>query len=108
MTEPLPPTAVVRISRGNFDTSRFAEVDAVNQKVSEYLIPAIEQLPGLMHWYAGVSPEGSIINASVWDSDEHAQQMSRLTEMTVRARGEMEAVGVTFTPIVDYPINWTI
>jgi hypothetical protein len=108
MTESLPTTAAVRVSRGNFDPSRFAEVDAVNKKVSEYLIPAISGLPGLIHWYAGVSPEGSIVNVSVWDSDEHAAQMGQLREMTVIARGEMEAVGVTFIPIVNYPVNWTI
>ena len=108
MTESLPAAAVVRVSRGGFDPSRFAEVDAVNKKVSGYLVPAIQRLPGLIHWYAGVSPEGSIINVSVWDSDEHAAQMERLTEMTVDARGEMEAVDVTFTPIVNYPVNWTI
>jgi hypothetical protein len=33
MTESLPATAVVRVSRGSFDPSRFAEVDAVNKKV---------------------------------------------------------------------------
>ena len=108
MTEPLPATAVVRVSRGSFDPSRFAEVDAVNKKVSEYLVPAIRRLPGLIHWYAGVSPEGSIVNVSVWDSDEHAVQMDHLKEMTVDARGEMTAVGVTFTPIINHPVNWTI
>jgi hypothetical protein len=108
MTEPLPATAVVRVSRGSFDPGRFAEVDAVNKKVSEYLIPAIRRLPGLIHFYAGVSPEGSVVNVSVWDSDEHAAQMGRLKEMTVDARGEMQAAGVTFTPIVNYPVDWTI
>jgi hypothetical protein len=108
MTESLPATAVVRVSPGNFDPGRFAEVDAVNTKVSGYLVPAISRLPGLIHWYAGVSPVGSIVNVSVWDSDEHAAQMGQLTEMTVDARGEMEAVGVTFHPIVNYPVNWTI
>ena len=108
MTESLPPAAVVRVSRGSFDPGRFAEVDAVNTRVSEYLVPAIGRLPGLIHWYAGVSPEGSIVNVSVWDTDEHAAQMDRLTEMTVDARGEMTAVGVTFIPIVNYPIRWTI
>jgi hypothetical protein len=108
MTESLPATAVVRVSRGSFDPSGFAEVDAVNTKVSGYLVPAIQRLPGLIHWYAGVSPEGSIVNVSVWDSDEHAAQMGALTEMTVDARREMEAVGVAFIPIVNYPINWTI
>src|ERR1700727_1457680 len=104
MTEPLPASAVVRVSRGSFDPGLFAEVEAVNKKVSGYLVPAIERLPGLIHFYAGVSPEGSIVNVSVWDSDEHAAQMGRLKEMTVDARGEMEAVGVAFTPIVNYPI----
>ena len=108
MTQSLPATAVVRVARGSFDPSRFAEVDAMNKKVSEYLVPAIGRLPGLIHWYAGVSPEGSIVNVSVWDSDEHAAQMDRLKEMTVDARGEAEAAGVTFTPIVNYPVNWTI
>lgn len=108
MTESLPATAVTRVSRGSFDPGRFAEVDAVNVKVSKYLIPAIQALPGLIHWYAGVSPEGSIVNVSVWDTDEHAAQMNSLKEMTVIARGEMEAVGVSFIPIVNYPVNWTI
>jgi hypothetical protein len=108
MTESLPATAVVRVSRATFDPSRFAEVDAMNKKTSEYLIPAIRRQPGLIHFYSGVSPEGSIVQVSVWDSDEHAAQLNRLTEMTVDARGEAEAVGVTFTPIVHYPVNWTI
>jgi hypothetical protein len=108
MTESLPATAVVRVSRGTFDPSRFAEVDAMNKKVSEYLIPAIKRLPGLLHYYTGVSPEGSIVAVSVWDSDEHATQLNQLKEMIVDARGEAEAAGVAFTPILDYPIGWTI
>ena len=108
MTESLPATAVVRVSRGSFDPNRFAEVDAMNKKTSEYLIPAIRRLPGLIHFYAGVSPEGSIVQVSVWDSGEHAAQLDQLKEMIVDARGEAEAVGVTFTPIVNYPVNWTI
>ena len=32
MTESLPATAVVRVSRGSFDPSRFAEVDAAEQE----------------------------------------------------------------------------
>jgi hypothetical protein len=108
MTESLPATASIRVARGTFDPSLFAEVDAVNKKTSEYLIPAIKRLPGLIDYYVGISPEGSIVNISVWDSDEHAAQMGRLKEMTVDARGEMTAIGVTFTPIVNYPISWTI
>ena len=57
MTESLPATAVVRVSRATFDPGRFAEVDAMNTKTSKYLIPAIQRLPGLIHFYAGVSPQ---------------------------------------------------
>jgi hypothetical protein len=108
MTEALPSTAVVRVSTGNFDPSRFAEIDALAKKQAEYLIPAIDRLPGLLHWYAAVTPDGSIVNVSIWDTDEHAAQMGQLKEMAVVARGEMEAVGVEFSPIVNYPIIWTI
>lgn len=108
MTGPLPTTAVARVSRAHFDRSRLADVDAMNRKTSEYLIPAINRLPGLIHFYAGVAPEGSLIQMSIWDSDEHALQLNHLTEMTVTARQEAEAVGVTFTPIVHYPVGWSI
>ena len=108
MTESLPAAAVVRVSRATFDPSRFVEVDAMNKKTSEYLIPAIRPLPGLIHFYAGVSPEGSIVQVSIWDTDEDASQLDHLTEMTIDARGEAEAVGVAFTPIVHYPVGWTI
>ncbi len=108
MTESLPATAVVRASRATFDPRRFAEVDAMNTKTSTYLIPAVKQLPGLIHFYAGVSPHGSMLQVSVWDSEEHSAQLNHVKEMVVVARGEMEAVGVTFTPIATYPVSWTI
>lgn len=108
MSESLPATAAIRASQATFDPSRFAEVDAMNKKTSEYLIPAIKRLPGLIHFYAGVSPEGSAVQVSVWDTYDHATQLDHLTEMTVRARAEAEAVGVHFTPIINYPIDWNI
>lgn len=108
MTESLPATAVVRASRATFDPSRFAEVDAMNTKTSQYLIPAVSQLPGLIRFYAGVSPDGSMLQVSIWDSEEHSAQLNHLKEMVVVARGEMEAIGVTFTPIATYPVGWTI
>ena len=110
MTEPLPATAVVRVSLASFDPSRFAEVDAASKKTSAYIIPALRRLPGLLRFYAGVSPKGSIVQVSVWDTDEHASQLDRLKEMVVDGRRDMEAVGVTFTPIFNYPIDrtWTV
>jgi heme-degrading monooxygenase HmoA len=108
VTESLPTTAVIRVSRGSFDPGRLAEVEAMNASVSEYLVPAIRRLPGFIHFYAGVSAEGSVVNVSIWDSDEHASQLDHLTEMTVTARGEAEAAGVAFTAIVNYPIGWSM
>ena len=105
---PIPPNAVVRVSRGNFDPARFPEVQEMTMATGRYLIPAIKQLPGLISYYAGASPDGSMVHVSIWESGEHAQQMSRLKEMIVDARRDGEAAGVTFTPIVNYPIDWTI
>jgi hypothetical protein len=49
------------------------------------------------------------VQISVWDSNEHAAQMDQLKEMAVVARGEMTALGgLTFHPIVNYPITWNI
>ncbi|WP_194897226.1 hypothetical protein [Catenulispora pinisilvae] len=107
MTESLPETAVVRLSRGSFDPSLFAEVEALNLKQAEYLVPAIKALPGLISWYASLMSDG-MVQVSIWDSYEHAKQMDTLKEMNVIARGEMEALGVKFVPIVNPQITWTI
>jgi hypothetical protein len=106
-TESLPTTAVVRVSRASYEPSRFAEVDSASKKTSVYIIPAVRRLPGLIHFYAGVAAKGSIVQVSVWDTDEHAAQLDRLKEMVVDGRRDMEAVGVTFTPIFNYPIDRT-
>ena len=106
--DPIPPAAVVRVSRGDFDPARFPEVREMTMATGRYLIPAIKELPGLISYYACASPEGSMVHVSIWESDEHAQQMSRLKEMIVDARRDGDKAGVTFTPIVNYPIDWTI
>jgi hypothetical protein len=107
-TPSIPPDAVIRVSLANFDQGRFAEVDQMTRDTGRYLIPAIQQLDGLISYYAGASNEGSIVHVSVWESNVHAEQMGRLKEMIVDARNDAEATGVTFTPIVNYPIVWQI
>jgi len=72
------------------------------------LVPAISRLPGLISYYAGASPDGSMIHVSIWDCDEHASQMGRLKEMIVDARNDAEKAGVSFIPIVNYPVDWII
>lgn len=105
--ETLPPTAVIRISRANFDPSRIADIEAASKKTSEYIIPALQRLPGLIHFYSGVSPKGSVVQVSMWDSDAHASQLDHLKEMVIDGRRDMEAAGATFTQIVNYPIDST-
>lgn len=106
--KPIPPTAVIRVSTARFDPARFPEVHEMDMAISRYLIPAIKKLPGLISYYTGTSPDGSMVHISTWESDEHAQQMNRLKEMIVDARQEAEAVGAVFSPIINYPIDWTI
>ncbi len=108
MAESLPHTAVIRVSRGNFDPAQFEEVSRMTKETGKYLTPAIQKLDGLLSYYAGASPHGSMVHVSVWDSEGHAEQLSRLKEMIVDARHDSEAVGVTFIPIVNYPISLTI
>lgn len=108
MASKAPGKAVVRVSRGNFDPARLAEVRAMTATTGGYLIPAIKQLPGLISYYAGTSPEGSMVHVSIWESHETAQQMGRLKEMIVDARRDAEEAGVTFIPIVNYTIDWTV
>ena len=111
MTEALPTTAVVRVGRVTFDPSLYDAVVVADRETSQYLIPAIKRLPGLIHWFSGVSPEGSLSQVSVWDSEEHAAQMDHLKEMRVQARDDFRAIGVTFTAetatYTHYPITWT-
>jgi heme-degrading monooxygenase HmoA len=107
--DPIPPTSVVRISLASFDPARFPEVHEMTNAISQFLIPAIEKLPGLISFYAATSPDGSMVNVSIWDSEEHAQQLDHLKEMIVDARQAAEKADATFIrPIINYPIYWTI
>jgi hypothetical protein len=104
----IAPGAVVRVSSANFDQARGADVEQMTRETGHYLIPAIRPLDGLVGYYVGVSTEGSAVHVSVWESNDHANQMGRLKEMIVDARHDAEAVGVTFMPIVNYPIAWHV
>lgn len=104
----LPPRTVIRVSRGNFDPAKFADVERMTEQTGTYLIPAISQLKGLLGYAAGASPSGSLVHVSFWESDLAAQQMASLHEMIVTARHDAEIVGVEFTPIVNYPTAWTV
>lgn len=104
----LPGTAVIRISHGTFDPARLAEVEQMARETEKYLVPAIQRLPGLIRYFAALSPTGSYVHISIWETDAHAQQMASLKEMIVDARKAADAVGVQFVPIINHPITWAI
>lgn len=104
----VPPSGVIRVSRATFDPDRLVEVERMLRDTAIYLSPAIERLDGLLGYYAGASGVGSIVAVSLWDSDAHADQMTSLTEMTVDARNDAEAVGVSVPTIVNHSIVWQI
>jgi hypothetical protein len=108
VTTSIPGTAVIRVSRGNFDPANLTDVEHMTNRTGTYLIPAIRRLDGLLGYYAGASPDGSMVHVSIWQSEQHAQQMGKLKEMIVDARRDAEAAGVEFIPIVNYPVSWHI
>jgi hypothetical protein len=57
--------AIIRVSRGDFDPVRFADVNRMTRDVGAYLIPAINRLSGLAGYFAGASPTGSMVHASL-------------------------------------------
>ena len=79
----------------------------MTRDTGRYLIPAIGRLDGLIAYYAGASVQGSAVHVSLWQTNDHAEQMGQLKEMVVDARSDADAVGVTFIPIVNYPIAWS-
>ena len=104
----IPAGGVIRVSRATFDPERFAEVERMLRDTATYLSPAIKRLGGLLGYYAGASPEGSVVAVSLWDSDAHAGQMGSLKEMTVDARRDAGAAGVSAPAILNYPLAWQI
>lgn len=109
MSSPLVPAGgVIRVSRATYDPGRFAEVERMLRGTEAYLSPAIRRLEGLIGYYAGASAEGSVVAVSLWDSNAHADQMGGLKEMTVDARRDAEAVGVSAPAILNYPLVWQI
>jgi hypothetical protein len=104
----IPAGGVIRVSRATFDPERFVEVERMLRETATYLSPPIKRLGGLLGYYAGASPEGSVVAVSLWDSNAHAGQMGSLKEMTVDARRDANAVGVSAPTILNYSLAWQI
>jgi hypothetical protein len=99
---------IVRISRGRFDPANVDVVAATLTSAQTQHIPAIERLPGLRHYAAGIDRMSTtIVNVSIWEHLEHAQQMSTLAPL-LALREQFETLGVQFDPIVNYETLWQI
>jgi len=100
---------VVRISRGSFEPEHHDRVRARLQASEASLLPAIRKLKGCLHYWAGIeTTRNTMVNVSVWETMEDAEQMAGLAPMLALAR-EFVALGVTFErPILNYQTLWTL
>jgi len=99
---------IVRISTGSFPTGALVDVERLLTASRDSLHTAISQLPGLVHYYAGVDRQaGRVVNVSVWDTLEHARAMDDLAPMRAQ-RPILQAAGVTFDTITNNDTVWTI
>lgn len=103
MSEP-----VVRVSQGFFEPQQHDIIAAKLNEGRSILEPALRALPGLIHYYVSIdSISNSMVNVSIWDSLQAAQQMNILKEMLAQ-RDIFVALGVKFQPIRNYCGLWSI
>jgi hypothetical protein len=86
------------------------KLDAVTQAMDyrgQPLEAAIQKLPGLISFYSGVDRERhALVNVSLWESVEAAEQMSTLQAM-LDAGGVLVGLGAQFVrPIVNAETLW--
>ncbi|HUJ28753.1 MAG TPA: hypothetical protein VLW85_22185 [Myxococcales bacterium] len=99
---------VVRISKGRFDKARGTEVEQRLRESERSLRPALQRLAGLRaYWVAIDHEQGFMTNTSLWDTREHAAQMSGLKEM-LALRSVFEGAGVVFEVITNHDLLWEL
>lgn len=103
MSEP-----IVRISQGFFEPRQYDIVDAKLKEGRSVLEPALRALPGLLHYYVSIdSLSNSMVNVSIWETFQAAQQMDTVKEMLAQ-RDIFVALGVKFQAIRNYSGLWSI
>ena len=99
---------VVRISNATFDLARLADAEQLVATSESALRDPLARLPGLLQFYAGIDRvRGVVTNVSIWDTLEHAHQLDTFEPMLAQ-RPIGVAAGVTFQPITNHEIRWTI
>jgi hypothetical protein len=98
---------VVRISILRCDAAQFDKLRQMMVESEASLRPGIERMPGHLAFYAGADPTTcSLMNTSLWDTLEHAQQLDRFQPM-LDAGKRFAAAGATFErPIMNYATLW--
>ncbi len=98
----------VRLSRAYFEPERYEEIRRLLMDGENDLAPGIRKLAGLVKFYVGIqSTSGTMVNVSVWDTREHAEQMDSFQPM-IDAGKEFRKIGIRFDPIVNYEVLWEI
>jgi AMMECR1 domain-containing protein len=100
---------VLRLSRGSFAAARYAVIRDRLTLAQSSLVPAIKELRGCLHYWAGVDEtSNTMVNISVWATLQDARQMETLAPMLALA-SEFTALGVQFErPITNYQSLWEI
>lgn len=101
-------TPIVRISKGYFSAEKYPQVRKLIDDSAKVLVPALENLRGLLYYHAAVDEATSTVtNVSVWEGLDAARQMDTLQAMLAQ-RPILEAAGVTFDRIANYEPLWKI
>jgi len=98
---------IVRISILRCDPAQFDKLRQLTIESEATLREGIEQMPGLLAFYAGADPATcSLTNTSLWDTLEHAQQLDHFQPMLDAAK-RFAAEGARFErPIMNYATLW--
>ncbi|HMI19922.1 MAG TPA: hypothetical protein VK533_10285 [Sphingomonas sp.] len=97
----------MRISILRCEAAQFDKLRQMMFESEAALRPGIEQMPGHLAFYAGADPATcSLMNTSLWDTLEHAQQLDRFQPM-LDAGKRFAAAGAAFErPIMNYATLW--
>jgi hypothetical protein len=99
---------VARVSRGHFAPDKYGEAKRLLAESAIPLAPAILALEGLLYFHAGLDANtNTIVNVSIWETEQAAKQMDTLAPMLAQRR-IMEAAGVQFDKNANYETVWTL
>lgn len=102
------PKPIVRISKGHFSPQDFDKINQLIADSAKPLVPAIQNLRGLLYYHAAVDREtNTLVNVSIWEDMEAAKQLDTLQAMLAQ-RPILEAAGVKFDRIANYEPLWKI